>query len=446
MTAFSLYGPLLQTHLKYSQYQVNAVSTAAEVAMYLPVPLFGWLCDRYKPSWLSLASGLTFGLGYLLAAFVYHSNESVDLMILAFVLIGAGTSCMYLSAVTTCAKNFGRGEHKGIALAMPIAAFGLSGMWQSQIGSHFFLGTSGTMDVDRYFVFLAILLFTSGVIGCAGLEIVDQDQPPASTKLDMETRRFLSDSTMWLLTLGFFLTAGPGETFINNIGGIIYSSYPDLTTIPSYNAPASHVSIIAVSSTLARLATGTLCDYFAPSLESQAIQAPEAASDSSYSSHFYSDTDSSFSDDSDRPRWSISRLYFLLIATISFAIALLALATTLPHEQPRLFPIISVMVGLGYGAIFSLLPIIISAVWGVDNFGTNWGLAVVAPAAGAALWSAIYSTIYQHEIRPSPQDDIRCYGPDCYNATFAGMTVASLLAMVLWGLAWRTWNSRGVPI
>lgn len=190
ITAFSLYGHLLLTRLHYTQLQVNTVSIAAEIAMYLLVPLFGYLCDRYSPSPLSLGSGILFGLGYLLAAFTYQTGPPREsggtgwpfwVMIVAFVAIGMGTSCMYLSAVATCAKNYGRGKHKGIILAIPIAAFGLSGMWQSQVGM-FWLnernadGTRGDVDVFRYFLFLGVLLLVIGVIGTFALRIVDGDE------------------------------------------------------------------------------------------------------------------------------------------------------------------------------------------------------------------------------------------------------------------------------
>ena len=86
--------------------------------MYLPVPLFGYLCDRYSPPPLALLAASMFGFGYVLAAYTYRSGPPPDarkvggdgypfwVMIVAFVGIGAGTSCMYLSAVATCAKNY----------------------------------------------------------------------------------------------------------------------------------------------------------------------------------------------------------------------------------------------------------------------------------------------------------------------------------------------------
>lgn len=144
ITAYSLYGHLFQERLHYTQLQVNIVVIAAELTLYLPVSLLGYLCDRVGPAPLSFGSGVLFGVGYLLAAYTYRSGAKdvygythergwpLSVMVLAFVIIGLGTVAMYLSAVTTCAKNFGRGKNRGLALASPIAAFGLSGMWQSE--------------------------------------------------------------------------------------------------------------------------------------------------------------------------------------------------------------------------------------------------------------------------------------------------------------------------
>lgn len=278
ITAYSLYGHLFQERLRYTQLQVNIVVIAAELGLYLPVPLFGYLCDRLGPAPLSFASAILFALGYLLAAFTYGSGAKdvygytaergwpLWVMVTAFVIIGLATTLMYLSGVTTCAKNFGKGKHKGLALASPIAAFGLSGMWQSQFGSRVLYekrpdGSRGDVDVFRFFVFLALTLFAVGLLGTFFLRIVDEEElideaveelersglledsaffrrpergygssgdvldedseaigateaqkaEEARKKtllLNEETRRFLKDRTMWWLAAGFFFVSG----------------------------------------------------------------------------------------------------------------------------------------------------------------------------------------------------------------------------------------------
>jgi len=475
--------------------------------MYLPVPLFGYLCDRYNPRPLSALAGVFFGAGYLLAAFTYRANDHghthswpFGVLILAFVGIGMGTSCMYLSAVTTCAKNFGRGSHKGLALAMPIAAFGLSGMWQSQVGSRLLYDRDrGDVDVFSYFLFLAILLFAVGLIGAIALQVVDEDEliddaiselersglledtpffqrsllhdsapnhhantygtltPPLSGPatetasptshdsahssedrrkkgwlLNTETRLFLTDPTMWLLAAGFFLVTGPGEAFINNLGTILSTLYPPSSAgPPASNSPATHVSIVALSSTLARLATGTLSD----------LLAPPSIPDRQYSS---------------RSHPGVSRLTFLLTSTFILSIAQILLASGLIQSQPSLFGLVSALQGLGYGAVFSLTPIIVSVVWGVQNFGTNWGIVAVMPAGGAAMWGAVYSAVYQAGIEQKVarstktmglrEEETRCFGLKCYAATFWAMAICSWLAIGLWSIAWRRWRRKGIAV
>lgn len=495
ITAYSLYGPLFLKHLRYSQFQVNAVSTTAELAMYLPVPLFGYLCDRYNPRPLSLGAGIFFGVGYLLAALTYHAGPPQTeggwpfaIMVVAFVGVGMGTSCMYLSAVTTCAKNFGTGKHKGLALALPIAAFGLSGMWQSQVGSHFFAQKederNGDVDVLRYFLFLAGLLFAVGLVGAVGLRVIGEEELIASAVdelerdgllednrhlqrsllhdgdnangygtlspnphdaeasslasklhgsesalkktmlLNTETRIFLTDPTMWLLAAGFFLTTGPGEAFINNLGTIIHTLYAPSASIPPSNSPATHVSLVALTSTLARLLTGTLSDLLAPTPTN-----PDSATT--------------------KIPLTISRMSFLLTATLMFSLGQLLLATTAVQSHPPLFPLVSALIGLGYGAVFSLCPIIVSVVWGVQNFGTNWGIVAVVPAAGAAIWGAVYSGVYQAGVERSQiwgEVEQMCYGARCYQGTFWAMAVASWVAVGLWAWAWRRWRERDIAV
>lgn len=461
--------------------------------MYLPVPVFGYLCDRYSPRPISLLASFLFGLGYLLAAFTYHSGPpnsggwAFGVMVLSFVAVGMGTSCMYLSAVTTCAKNFGRGKHAGLALAVPIAAFGLSGMWQSQVASRLLYeqtveGSKGDVDVFRFFIFLGGTLFAVGLIGAVALQVVDEEEiideaveelersglleesdffrrsnpyestgygtietvsheerfhshheNPAALKaheeeeerkktwlLNAETRRFLSDHTMWFLVAGFFLVTGPGEAFINNLGTIITTLYPPPSTAPPSNSATTHVSIIAITSTIARLVTGTLSDLLAPKPPSHSLHS--------------------------KPSFTLSRLTFLLTSTLFLALSFALLASPLISRNPSLLPLVSALAGTGYGAVFSLTPIIISVVWGVQNFGTNWGFVAMAPAAGATVWSAVYSVVYQAGVRDG---ETQCWGRGCFAGTFWAMAGSAVAAIGLWAWAWRGragWVERGIAV
>ncbi|KAK2754850.1 putative monocarboxylate transporter mch1 [Arachnomyces sp. PD_36] len=519
ITAFSLYGPLLLSRLHYTQLRVNSVAITAELGMYLPVPLFGYLCDRYNPAPISLMSGVLFGLGYLLAAFVYKSGPPADaggdgwpfwVMILAFAGVGAGTASMYLAGVTTCAKNFGRGKYKGIMLAIPIAAFGLSGMWQSQVGTYLLYekgpnGERGDVDVFRYFLFLGILLLVVGIGGTVGLRIVGEDElideaveelersgildesqffrsreevrnaygtfgadgdgdsgdedalslsdeerelekqreeeerRKKNWLLNQETRLFLKDHTMWWLAVGFFLVTGPGEAYINNLGTVIGTltppSYPSHAPPPA-GLPSTHVSTIAITSTIARLLTGSLSDFFAPTKDHHSYRQPNPEDPTSHHTA------------TKKPRITFSRLYFYLPSALILSLGFLLLASNLPQEEPKLFHLSTALVGFGYGSAFSLTPIIISVVWGVENFGTNWGVVAMFPAAGAAVWGLVYSATYQGAVDRQFGEDAegQCFGWECYGYWSLGCTVSVWAAIVIWGLAWRGWRKRGIVV
>ena len=211
ITAFSLYGHLFQERLRYTQLQVNTVSIAAELALYLPVPFFGYLCDRLGPAPMSFISAILFGFAYLLAAFTYRSGAKdvygythergwpLWVMVFAFVVIGLATTSMYISAVTTCAKNFGRGKYRGLALASPIAAFGLSGMWLSQLGERVLYerlphGKKGDVDVFKFFLFLSITLLAVGLLGTFLLKVVDEEELIDEAVEELERSGLLEDS------------------------------------------------------------------------------------------------------------------------------------------------------------------------------------------------------------------------------------------------------------
>jgi MFS family permease len=523
ITAYSLYAPLFQKRLGYTQLQVNGVSITAELAMYLPVPLFGVLCDRYGPGPPSLLAGIFFGVGYVLAAFAYSSGPPASaggdgwpyaIMVLAFIPIGMGTSCMYLSAVTTCAKNFGRGKYKGIALALPIAAFGLSGMWQSQIGSRILYeklpdGSKGPVDVYRFFVFLGTLFLAVGVIGGFVLRVVgeeelideaveelersglleeseffrrraigehygtmssshslsdeeidelqrkaaehaaqlEEEQRKKNWLLNAETRYFLADHTMWWLAAGFFLVTGPGEAFINNLGTIIDTFYhpSDLPEGGNPTNATTHVSIVAVTSTLARIVTGTLTDFLAPTAPQHQHRRGPHSLENSMASLPPRDTEPS--------RFQLSRVTFLLAFALLCSLGQILLATGVIQEHAERFWLVSACIGAGYGATFSLTPIVVSVVWGVENFGTNWGIVATVPAIGATVWGLAFAGVYQRAAGGgSPVDgagDVMCYGKMCYLPTFWAMAVSVWVACGLWFWAWRGkggWISRGVLV
>ncbi|TGJ82181.1 hypothetical protein E0Z10_g6582 [Xylaria hypoxylon] len=519
VTVFSLYGHLFQSRLHYTQFQINGIASAMNIAMYMPVPIIGYMCDRFGPGLLSLISAVLAGGGYALAATLYQKGvQEVEShaggqkttfapMLFAFVAIGVGAASLYLGTVTTCAKNFGKGKYRGLMLVAPIAGFGLSGMIISQGASRLLYevqpdGTKGDVNVFHFFLFLAVLLTIVGILGSFTLRIVNEedlideaveelersglldgsevfrrrrdqsygtivqsasfdeddddnddddvldpskDNEAASYAklkkawlLNTETRSFLTDPTMWFFAISFWLIIGPGESFINNLGTVIGT----LTSPSHYSKPpsaATHVSIMATVSTVARLVVASLSDFLSPTPESQHVQ-----------------TGTTHSLPVLRQKLQVSRVVLYIISALTFSVGSLVLASGAVQEHVGRFWIVSGSIGAGYGAVFSLTPIIITMIWGVENFGTNFGIIAVTPALGSVIWGFIYSAVYQAGARNSAllegdetADDVFCYGKQCYAPTFWAMTVSIWIGalMIVW--AWKGkngWSSRGIVI
>ncbi|RMJ17783.1 putative transporter MCH1 [Fusarium euwallaceae] len=509
IVVFSLYAPLLQSRLHYTQFQVNAVAIAGSLALYLPISIVGYICDRVGLAPLALTGGVLFGGGYGIAAGVYRKLDlqyrghggprpdgdwSLPLMMFAFVCIGIATCALYMAAVSSCAKNFGKGRYRGLALATPITCFGLSPMWLSQAGSRLFTetrpdGSKGDLDVFRFFLFLAILLFFMGIMGTFTLRVVDEDDlideaieeleqsglldgssllgrtssyggvsaqgddlensslldPTKDDKkwkknwvLNAETRQFLADRTMWPFALAFLLMVGPGEAFINNLGTIIGTLTPPMSEgLGHHTSAATHVSIFGVTNTLSRIFIGTLTDLLAPSPQTQHVQVRHARS--------------AVSD-----RFAISRVAFMAFFAAVLSFGLLVLASGFVQNHSERFWLVSGMVGAGYGAIFSLTPLIVTIIWGVENFATNFGIIGMLPALGSTFWGLVYSAVYQNGAN-HPGDgesgdgegDLFCYGQRCYAGTYWAETITVWIGIGLLLWAWkgrRGWVQRGIVI
>lgn len=513
ITVFSLYGPMFQSRLRFTQFEINGVASAMSISLYVPVPLIGYLCDRAGPSMISLASAFLLGGGYGLAAGLYrkgdvllggadgHKDNSVfPFMVLAFVLVGMGTACLYVASITTCAKNFGKGKYRGLMLVAPIATLGFSGVLISQLASRLLFerlpdGAKGDFNVFHFFLMLAVFLGLVGIFGTFALRIVDEDElineaveelersgllegsqifrrlssrsgysatadvgdaedagilDPAkddqddddnamfkkSLLLNAETRRFLSDHTMWWFALGFWLIIGPGEAFINNFGTVIGTLHsPGSSDLPT--SAATHVSIIAATNTVARLVVGSLSDFVSPKPHSPHPQAGLLAPPPP------------------PHRFAISRVAMIVCAGLVISFGTLFMATGAAQDHADRFWVVSGFIGAGYGGLFSLMPIIVTIIWGVENFGTNFGIVALFPAIGSTMWGLIYSAVYEAGANDSPSasdgsnEDVFCYGTKCYATAFWAMTASIWTGclMMLW--AWKGkdgWVKRGVVI
>jgi len=229
--------------------------------------------------------------------------------------------------------------------------------------------------------------------------------------------RLFKDPHFWLLALILLIILGSCEMIISNIGTIALSLYPEpvsgIRSLPSSaeTVTATQVRLISISNTLSRLLSGPLADLMAP-----------------LTSHI--------PDDASTPprRYRISRVTLLSGASLLLAGAFVYLE--LAMRKPDDLQILSIATGTAYGTAFTILPSIVSRVWGNKDSGRNFGIISYAPLFGTPLFSYLYAFI---SARNNTGRGV-CIGVTCWSLTFwvsAGASLLSFVASILLGRRWK---------
>lgn len=109
--------------------------------------------------------------------------------------------------------------------------------------------------------------------------------------------------------------------------------------------PSRHISMLALSNTVSRLASGILSDY---------LSSPNRTHPT-------------------------SRIPLFLILSLCHVSGLFLISYAPIPWLREWFSIGSILVGIGYGGIFTLGPTVVSVVWGIGGFGRNWGILTFTP-------------------------------------------------------------------
>ncbi|TFK42691.1 major facilitator superfamily domain-containing protein [Crucibulum laeve] len=448
---FPLVSPALASNSKLTQPQLTTIVLAGMMSQYPFAAIVGKIIDQRGPSVCSFAAALLFSSGFGAFAFdIYYaptdasepSSPLFHRLTFFFLLAGLGTVFSYFSSLFAASKAFP--THLGLASGTSLALFGLSPLFLSFIASTFFTDpTSGLLIVSQYMAFLAVMTGCVNIFGVFALKCipgvpndkvshppqVDAEAhlpedttpllPPKSNKIvDSSSLGLLKDTNFWLLAIFCVITLGASEMIISNIGTIVLSlpsalSGPQSGRITTDASTAHQVRLLSISNTISRIAVGPLADFVSP------VASCSLAGVKAY------------------PRkHRISRIAFLFFPAFLLALTFLWMEYGVT-SQANVWAL-SVGTGLGYSAIFTVLPSIMSSVWGIDNLGRNFGMMMFAPFTGTPLFSYIYAFVSASH---SSGGGI-CEGRSCWQTTFWTSFSASILAMFISAILWKRWHDR----
>ncbi|KAF9001869.1 major facilitator superfamily domain-containing protein [Cyathus striatus] len=450
---FPLASPAIAVHSRLSQPQLTTIVLAAMMSQYPLAVVVGKIIDHRGPSVTSLIASLFFLAGF--GAFsleIYNtpldilvpSVSSFRRMTFFFLLAGFGTVFSYFSSLFAASRTFP--SHVGIASGTTMALFGLSPMFLSFIATQWFINpASGLLNVSGFMCFLAVstgLLNTLGFFALAGDlkpqaishpedSSSGQSSPGNTQTLDESTSLLpaqipqknnsrgesiidlITDVNFWLLSVYCVLMLGSSEMVISNIGTIVLALSPVPPTFyPQQElATARQVRLLSLSNTVTRLVVGPVADFMSPVV---AI---------------------SLSDVFRFSRSCLSRVMFLSGPAVLISMTFVSMNIWVTSRGN--IWVLSVGTGISYSAIFTVLPSIVSNIWGVQNLGRNFGLLMFAPFIGTPVFSYIYAFVADSHSRGGV-----CEGQMCWRDTFWISTIAAGISFGISVLLWVRWNGR----
>ncbi|KAJ3122476.1 hypothetical protein HK100_011981 [Physocladia obscura] len=438
----------MKTRVGLSQTALNAVASLGGLGQYLSGPLWGRLSDAKANKLVAVTGGSLLAAGYTTMAAVLvavslagggvnggtvagaingavndssaNGNAAFALLALGYLCVGGGSSAVFNSALSVAVKNT-RPELQGRAISISVASHGLAAFIFSRILAFFFK--------DRL---VAFLLFMAFVCGCGPIlasrflvhvswaqldeldeesnepvatessiliphhastfvssEVVAVEEPPSSGS----AISFFAQRDVIVLFSAFVFLTGTGLMYINNVGAVVIALSPP-KSLPAdiLSAQGFQVSLLSLCNCAGRLITGFVSDALVS-------------------------------------RWNVSRLAGLITggSLIAFALAVSLLSL---NSISRLF-YVTILLGLGYGSIFSAAPTIVSSWFGSKHFGTHWGLFQIAPALGGQICNIAFGIFLDVAKSSSPggSGSVECIGFSCFSGAFSFALVGCALSL-----------------
>jgi len=260
------------------------------------------------------------------------------------------------------------------------------------------------------------------------LSTLDPTQPPPSESekivegrgVDLYRWTLWKSVDFWILCAMHTLLAGTGLMYINNVGSMAQTLFahdnPAYDEAESSAWQAAQVSVLSLANFSGRVIIGILADTA-------------------------------------KSRFRVPRSFCLPLVAVLFILSQLSLITI---GDVRHLWMASVLVGLGYGCWFGLLPTICIEWFGLAHFSENWGIVSVFPVLGGNIFSIAFGRNLDAHAPPegsSPNvlptsSERQCLaGRECYTQTLYLNLWACVivLCLAIWAgrRDWVDWQERG---
>jgi nitrate/nitrite transporter NarK len=304
--------------------------------------------DQLGPRLTASLGGVLVGLGLWLVS----TTNNYTTWLLGFgVLVGLGIGFGYASATPPALKWFPPAK-TGLIAGLVVAGFGLAPVYLAPT-AQYLLGNYGILKSMLIFggafaviiCGLAQLLVNPTAAQLAVIKAQSGKSANAAPAVDFTPGQILTQPGFWLLWIIYFIGAGAGLMVISSVSGMAKKTMGDQAFIA--------VAVMAIGNAGGRIVAGVLSDKIGR-------------------------------------RWTL-----MLVLLIQAALMFIAIPVTASTDGAKfIIVLLATFIGFNYGANLALFPSFTKDLWGLKNFGMNYGVLFTAWGVGGFALSRLQAWLF----------------------------------------------------
>ncbi|MDG4554376.1 MAG: OFA family MFS transporter [Candidatus Competibacter sp.] len=301
--------------------------------------LAGKFQDRVGPRFTAMIGGLLVGAGFILLSL----TTNYWLWVLGFgIMAGTGFGFGYSSATPPALKWFPPAK-TGLIAGIVVSGFGLASVYIAPLATYLMKtgGLQSTMMILGVGFAIIVSLFSlllsnppaGYLFGGSGAKNPAVKTAAPVQSQDCTPGQILKSANFYIMWIVYFIGAGAGLMVIGSVAGMAKQSMGELAFLA--------VVILAVGNAAGRIIAGVLSDRIGRTLTLSLMLGFQAV------------------------------LMFVAVPVVGAE-----------HPSAALLLVVATLIGFNYGTNLALFPAITKDLWGMKNFGTNYGLLFTAWGVG----------------------------------------------------------------